>query len=196
MPENANRSLAKAELHKAVHYFVERQQLVVQAMTDMKLDINAIGKFGALGWVSSASSENELSRLDKFEQEPTNEFEKEIYAVLRHSEEIRVPRKGVWKDQSGQEWNYILHGGGCLLINSETQEPIDWDCPNPSAFDEFFFNTHLEWRLKQDDDALKHVQELHSEVKSMFSELVNDGLIRECQMPMGLVYLLKTDDSQ
>jgi hypothetical protein len=196
MAENDNRSLAKDELYKAVHYFVDQQQLVVQAMKEMKLDINAIGKFGALGWMSSASSETPQKPLDGFEKEPVNEFEKEIYAVLRHSEEIRVPRKGVWKDQSGQEWNYILHGGGCFLINSETQEPIDWDCPNPKAFDEFFFNTHLEWRLHQGDDELKHVQELHSEVKSMFAELVNDGLIRERQMPMGSVYLLQEDDSR
>ncbi|MBP8002268.1 MAG: hypothetical protein KA314_14375 [Chloroflexi bacterium] len=196
MAQDEKRSLAKDELYQAIHYFVERQQLVVQAMTDMKLDINAIGKFGALGWVSGAASENGQKPVDRFEYEPVNEIEKEIYAILRYSEEIRVPRKGVWNDQTGQVWNYTLHGGGCLLVNSETQEPIDWDCPNQKAFDEFFFNTHLAWRLKQGDEELKNMQELYSEVKSLFSELVNDGLIQPCQMPMGLVYLLKENDAR
>jgi hypothetical protein len=90
-------------------------------------------------WASSASSENGQEPLERFEKEPANEHEREIFNILKHSEEIRVPRKGVWKDRLGQEWSYILHGSGCLLTNPETQEPIDWDCPNPKAFDDYFF---------------------------------------------------------
>ncbi len=196
MAENKKR-LAKDELYKAIRYFIERQQLVVQAMLEMKLDINAIGKFGALGWASSASSEGRQKPLDRFEFEkvPADEWGKEIYAVLKYAEEIKVPRKGVWRDKSGQEWNYILHGGGCSLINPETQEPIDWECPNPKAFDDFFFFIHLDWRLRQSNDELRLLQESHNEVRSLFSELVKDGLIRGYQMPMGLVYVLKEDDA-
>lgn len=195
MSQSDKRRLAKDELYKAVLYFVERQQLVVQAMLDMKLDINAIGKFGALGWAPSASSESGQKPLDRFDKELANEHEREIYDILKCSEEIRVPRKGVWKDKSGHEWNYILHGGGCLLINPETQEPIDWDCPNPKAFDAFFFTAHLDWRLKQGDVELRHIEELQGEVKTLFSELVKDGLIKGCPMPMGLVYLLEDVES-
>lgn len=195
MVQNDTRALAKDELYKAVLYFVERQQLVVQAMLDMKLDINAIGKFGALGWASSASTGNGQKPLERFEREPANEHEREIYDILKRSEEIRVPRKGVWKDKSGQAWNYILHGGGCLLENPETQEPIDWDCPNPRAFDDFFFTRHLDWRLKQGDNELKHVEELQDEIEAMFSELVKNGLIKEHPMFMGLVYVLRDDES-
>jgi hypothetical protein len=191
MTENDNRKLAKNELYMAACHFVERQQLVVQAMSEMKLNIDAIGKFGSFGWASSASSENGEKPLDRFPEEPTGEFEKELYAVLKYAEEIKMPRKGVWRDHSGQTWNYILHGAGCLLTNSETQEPIDWDCPNPQAFDEFFFIVHLGWRLNQNDVNLQHVQGLRHEIKVMFSELVHDGLIQECPMLMGLVYTLK-----
>jgi len=194
MVENdENRNLAKDELYKAIRYFVERQQLVVQAVLDMKLDINAIGKFGSLGWASSASAGNGQKPLDRFQKEPSDEFEKEIYAILKHSEEIKVPRKGVWKDKSGQEWNYILHGGGCLLINPESQEPIDWDCPNTKAFDYSFFEVHLEWRLKQNQNGLIYLRDSKNEVEDLFSELINDGLIQKCPMPMGLVYTLKIE---
>jgi Domain of unknown function (DUF6896) len=195
MAKNDTRSLAKDELYQAILYFIERQQLVVQAMREMSLDINAIGKFGALGWASSASSENGQKPLERFEKEPASEHDREIYNILKRSEEVRVPRKGIWTDKSGQAWNYILHGGGCLLENPETQEPIDWDCPNPGAFDDFFFTTHLDWRLKQGDNELRHVEELQDEVKSMFSELVTDGLIKERPMFMGLVYVLGDDES-
>jgi len=195
MAQKDTRDLAKDELHKAVRYFVERQQLVVQAMLDMKLDIDVIGRFGALSWILSRSSENGQKPLDGFGNEPANEHEKEIYEILKRSAEIRVPRKGEWKDKSGQEWNYILHGNGCLLVNPETEEPIDWDCPNPKAFDIFFFRRHLDWRLKQGDNEIKHVRESYSEFEFMFSELVEGGLIRACQMPMGLVYILKDEES-
>lgn len=160
-------------------------------MLDMRLDINAIGKFGSLGWASSASSENGPKPLDRFQKEPSEDAEKELNAILKRSEEIKVPRNGRWKDPAGQEWQYMLHGGGCSLIHPETQEPLDWDCPNPKAFDDSFFFVHLAWRLKQEDDALRHVQELQDEAKRMFAELVEDGLIRKCQMLMGLVYILK-----
>ena len=192
MTQTNQRNLAKDELYKAIQHFVERQQIVVQAMLDMKLDINAIGKFASLGWASSASSENGQKPLDRFQKEPASEFEKEIYAVMKRSEEIKVPRKGVWKDKTGEEWNYVLHGGGCLLINLETQEPVDWDCPNPKAFDETFFFVHLDWRLKQDNKELKYVQELQNEVKAIFLELVNESLVQPCPMPLGLVYTLKS----
>lgn len=193
MAKNDDRSLAKDELYQAIRYFVERQQLVVQAMLAMKLDINAIGKFGALGWASSASSENGQKPSERFEKEPADDHERKLYNILKRSEEIRVPRKGIWKEKSGQVWNYVLHGGGCLLENPETQEPIDWDCPNPKAFDDFFFIRHLDWRLKQGDDELRYIHEFHNEVQSIFIELVHDGLIQEHPMPMGLVYTLKDD---
>jgi hypothetical protein len=194
------RSLAKQELYQAIAYFIERQQLVVQAMLDLKLDLNAIGKFGAYGWVSSASSIDGKRNLDMFSQELINERQRELFNSVKYAEKMKVPGLGSWRDKSGVEWKYLLHGAGCSLENVLTNEPLDWDCPNPKAFDKFFFYRHLEWRVnaQQDENALKWMKELLGEfdslrllVNSLFAELLRDRLIQECPVPMGLVYILK-----
>jgi hypothetical protein len=194
------RSLAKQELYQAIAYFIERQQLVVHAMLDLKLDLDAMGKFGASGWVSRVSSIDGKSHLDTFSQEPINERQREFFNAVKYAEEMKVPGLGSWRDKSGFEWKYLLHGAGCSLINVQTNEPIDWDCPNPKAFDKFFLYRHLEWRVnaRQDENDLKWMKELLGEfdslrllVNSLFADLLQDGLIQECPMPMGLVYVLK-----
>jgi hypothetical protein len=192
MTQTNTKNLAKDELYKAILYFIERQQLVVQAMLEMKLDLNAIGKFASLGWVSSVSSSNGQKPIDDmFSSQPTAEIEQELYNVLKYAEEIKVQREGIWKDELGQEWNYFLHGRGCLLIHPETKEPIDWDCPNSKAFDDSFFYTHLDWQFSQRKNELQNIQELRNEIELIFAELLKDGLVEECSMPMGLVYVLK-----
>jgi hypothetical protein len=194
------RSLAKQELYQAIAYFIERQQLVVQAMLDLKLDLDAIGKFGASGWVSSASSNDGKSLLDTFSQEPINDRQRELFNAVKYAEEMKVPGLGSWRDKSGVEWKYLLHGAGCSLKNVQTNEPLDWDCPNPKAFDKLFFYQHLEWRVnaQQDENALKWMKELLGEfeslrllVNSLFADLLQDELIQECPTLMGLVYVLR-----
>jgi uncharacterized protein DUF6896 len=200
MGEDKRISVAKQELRQAIVYYIERQQLVVQAMLDLKLDINLIGKFGALAWsYDESSSENSLSQIDSLLQHTFDEHQREILYARKYAIEGKVSRKGVWKDRTGQEWSYQLHGGGCLLQNMLTQEPLDWDCPNPKAFDIFFFSRHLGWRLitSQMDDSLIYLRKLQIEHDSIYSltdilleKLIKDGIVEGTQMPMGLVYLL------
>jgi len=200
MEKDKRISAAEQELYQAIVYYIERQQLVVQAMLDLKLDINAIGKFGALAWsYDESSSENNLSQIDGLLQHTFDEHQREILNARKYAIEGKVSRKGVWKDRTGQEWNYQLHGGGCLLQNILTQEPLDWDCPNPKAFDIFFFSRHLDWRLttSQTDNVLIHLRELRVEHDTIYSlidmlleKLIKHDIVEGAQMPMGLVYLL------
>lgn len=197
--------LAKQELYRAIVYYIERQQLVVQAMLDLKLDINAIGKFGALAWgYDELSNESSLAEIDRLLQNTFNEHKREVLSARKYAMEIKVSRKGVWRDVTYQDWNYHLHGGGCLLQNIQTQEPLDWDCPNPKAFDSYFFARHLDWRLNtnQADEDISNLRELLVEHDSVYSltdmlidELVKDSVVEGVQMFMGLVYILRSGSS-
>ena len=44
----------KEELLEAITYFVSRQELVAQAMTELGLDLDAIAILGAVGWTLGA----------------------------------------------------------------------------------------------------------------------------------------------
>lgn len=195
MSSTEKRNHVKEELYQAIAYFVQRQVLVSQAMLDLKLDLEAIGKYGALGWVSSVSTalKNGEKPLDLFAQGSSPELLK----ALQKAEALKVSPKGFWKDNSGSEWDYQLHGAGCLLQNRQTAEPLDWDCPNPKAFDESFFEQHLDWRLSslESDDTLKYVREWVNEkgvnsIGDLLEEMAQDGTLREIQLPLGPKYLL------
>jgi hypothetical protein len=201
MDDDKKISSAKQELYHATVYYIERQQLVVQAMLDLKLDINAIGKFGALAWgYDELSNESSLAEIDHLLQNTFDEHKREVLKARKYAMEVKVSRKGVWMDDTGQNWNYHLHGGGCLLQNIQTQEPLDWDCPNPKAFDSYFFARHLDWRLNtnQADEDIRNLRELLIEHDSIYSltdilidELVKDGVTEGVQTVMGLVYILR-----
>lgn len=199
MSNAKKRDQVKAELYQAIAYFIQRQVLVSQAMRDLKLDLEAIGTYGALGWVSSISSalKDGKKPLDLFAQESPDQSRPELLKAMNYAEELKVPRKGFWKDHTGSEWEYQLHGAGCLLQNRQTSEPLDWDCPNPKAFDEFFFEQHLQWRLNshESDAPLEHIREWVNEkginsIQGLLEEMVRDGTLREIRMPLGPKYLL------
>jgi len=202
MDDDKKTSSAK-QLYHAIVYYIERQQSVVQAMLDLKLDINAIGKFGALAWgYDELSNESSLAEIDRLLQNTFDEHKREVLKARKYAMEVKVSRKGVWMDGTGQDWSYHLHGGGCLLQNIQTQEPLDWDCPNPKAFDSYFFARHLDWRLNtnQADEEIRDLRELLVEHDSIYSltdalieELVKDGVVEGVQMFMGLVYILRNN---
>lgn len=58
-----------------------------------------------------------------------------------------VPQVGRWGPD--KEWSYFIHGGGCRLIHTLTQEPIEWDAPNVRECDRFWFMNYLIWWLTQ-----------------------------------------------
>ncbi|MEP7285623.1 MAG: hypothetical protein ABI947_07645 [Chloroflexota bacterium] len=57
---------------------------------------------------------------------------------------------GHWGDDN--EWEYLLHGGGCRLIHTVTGEVIDWNAPNPYRFDSDSFVWWLTWFLAQNTE--------------------------------------------
>jgi len=116
-----NSSLA-AELNVALDYFIERQRIVAGAMSDLGVDLDKVSRIGAFAWGY-------------------------LKGMPSPSEHKEVPQEGFWTDQTDQKWKYFLHGKGCRLVNCETSEPIDWDCPDVSRCDPWKFSYHLEWQL-------------------------------------------------
>lgn len=70
---------------------------------------------------------------------------------------------GTWGD--GGEWNYHIHGGGCRLINKQTQEPLDWWDPNITRFDAQSLAYWVAWlaQTNGDESAARTLQEFAGE---------------------------------
>src|SRR4051812_9849804 len=81
---------------------------------------------------------------------------------IKNTSRFDIPQTGIWG--ANQDWKYFLHGLGCKLIHTETQEPIEWNAPNPNAFDKFWFANWLKWYLIH----FPEMQDMRS--KSMNSE--------------------------
>ena len=169
---------AKKELLEAITYFVSRQELVAQAMTELGLDLDAIAILGAVGWTLGAEG------AMKFFTVSTSNLGEKFKNALQTQIENNTPRvnqAGIWHDKYGNTWDYFLHGGGCRLTNKETGEPIDWDCPNPRHFDSFKFCFHLKWQAENCPTKYpKLIKYLHNygiyaiELE-LIPELVDDG---------------------
>src|SRR5215203_3634857 len=109
----------KAELREALAYFIERQRLVAQAMTELGLDLNEVGEFGAIAWASNPEADKRSSQ-DKFEQEIAKANDPHIKKLLQlalRTSERKLPQSGIWHDDENNEWKYFLHGSGCCLTN-------------------------------------------------------------------------------
>lgn len=190
MKKQDSTALVKQELYQALAYFIERQDLVAQAMLDMGLDLDEVGTFGALAWVSSTT------HILKDVEKPMDLFTEgsDLFEVSKRAEAIRVSQKGTWKDYDHNEWEYYLHGEGCRLTNRQTSEVIDWDCPNKLSFDPWFFSKHLAWQLEASDRKRKltHTRAwlqatcsglswnaIVSEVRRLIDEMIEEGLIKK-----------------
>lgn len=149
------KQLIKRELYDAVTHFIERQKLVAQAMVDLGLDLEEVGRYGALAWAADLPSDYAMIQ---FGAEKVPEGHK-LYNMRKRVEALQLPDKGVWKDRDGNEWEYYLHGMGCRLTNIRTGEPIDWEC-NVPALEVWFFLQYLEWQLNSPDwkDRLVHTR--------------------------------------
>src|SRR5215471_11827256 len=118
--------MMKDELLEAIKYFVKRQGLAAQALSDFGLDLFAVSVLGASGWMLGAEGAKEL-----YEVNPSN-LSENFRNALHRMIEINTPKvnqTGIWQDKDGKTWNYFLHSGGCRLRDTHTGEVIDWDCP-------------------------------------------------------------------
>ena len=149
------KELVKRELYDAIAHFVERQKLVAQAMVDLGLSLEEVGQYGVLAWAANLPPGRVVA------QSETEEISDgcKIYSMRKRVEALQLPDRGVWMDRDGNEWEYYLHGKGCLLINKLTGEPIDWEC-NTVGLSIWFFLQYLEWQLVSPEweDRLIHTR--------------------------------------
>jgi hypothetical protein len=168
------REQVKDELINAVAYFVERQKLVAQAMTELGLDLYEVAEFGTAAWATGAKSKNGdaqnfVANLEAIE----DPYVKKLYQVAKRASERNISQGGTWKDSENNEWRYFLHGGGCRLTNLETGEPIDWDCPDTNSYDKHKFFYHLEWQMTSSERAEK-LSFIRNVEKETLKTLIND----------------------
>ncbi|MBI4761338.1 MAG: DUF6896 domain-containing protein [Chloroflexota bacterium] len=181
MSQDEFKAQVKAELREALAYFIERQKLVAQAMTELGLDLNEVGEFGPIAWASNPESDK-LSAQDKIKQEIAKandpRTQKMLQLALRASERA-LPQSGFWRDSENNEWRYFLHGSGCRLTNIKTGEPIDWDCPDVNRYEKWKFMFHLLWQLSSLERGQKLISThnwVSASLEPLLDEITNDEL--------------------
>lgn len=137
-----------AEVFGAIAHFIDRQKLVAQAVKDLDIDLEDVGKYGAAVWSQQGNQEP----LPPLSSTSASDQARGLWkAVQRARCRKPVAQRGIWGDS--EEWTYFLHGKGCRLHNVLTGEVINWDCPNVEAFDPYFFLDHLRWRLETEEES-------------------------------------------
>lgn len=151
-----------------IAYFIQRQRLVTLAM----LDLHPLALRGGSDRILDVGVEPYIQAYRERQEELEN---------------VVSLQEGIWKS----EWRYRVHGVGCKLVNIRTNEPIEWDAPNPDAFRFEWFWNHLLWRQKyesQDPYVRAYLKEDVSEDFDLEDKLVSDQLL--VQQENG-TYLLK-----
>jgi len=181
MSQDEFKERVKAELREALAYFIERQKLVAQAMTELGLDLNEVGEFGPIAWASSPESDK-LSAQDKIKREIAKandpRTQKMLQLALRATERA-LPQGGVWCDGENNKWRYFLHGSGCRLTSVKTGEPIDWDCLDVNKYDKWKFMFHLMWQLSSLERGEKLISTniwARNSLEPLLDEITNDDL--------------------
>ena len=169
----------KAELRIALAYFIERQNLVAQAMMDLGLDLHEVGEFGPVTWVWNPQSENTNNEDDIRKQiaKSENPHIKKVFQLALRSNRRKLPQSGIWVDSENNEWTYFLHGKGCRLVNVKTGEPIDWDCPDVNKYDRWKFMFHLMWQISSPERAEKLISThnwVRNSLKPLIDEIIHD----------------------
>lgn len=108
--------------HVLVERFVQRQSLVLDAMKELRPDL--------VQWAQGKIMMQEWIEAMQEGEQPA--------------------QKGYWGKED--EWEYFLHGLGCRLTHTVTQEPLEWDVGDLRTFDRFWFMHWLEWLLYQDTE--------------------------------------------
>lgn len=157
LSKDEQENLVKAQLLDAITYYIDRQEIVAQAITELGLDITT--NFNS----KTPLEGDELEKLRKWSEQRS-----------------KIPSRGIWIDKDGNEWEYFLHGNGCLLTNVKTGEPIEWDIPQLESFDPYFFHDNLFWQFKSTSryDKVGNVRHRLTElVNQLIEELIEDGKI-------------------
>lgn len=167
--DTTEKDVAKKELLDAIHYFIERQGLVAQAIEDLGLDIQEMDKYDSLAWLANDAVKKIYKALSEEEKK-----------IVDKSVQRNLPQSGIWKDKNGKQWEYFLHGRGCALTNRETGEPLDWDVPNLHSFNLSRFFYYLTWLFSIPDQRYVNLQKWiniygQKEIRNLISELNNDG---------------------
>jgi hypothetical protein len=171
--QNESQEQIKEELRNALAYFIERQKLVAQAMTELGLDLNEVAEFKSAAWSSGAKLNRDDSQITMASPESENAYVKKLFQVAKRASERNLSQSGIWRDNENNEWRYFLHGGGCRLTNVKTGEPIDWDCPDVNSYDRYKFLHHLEWQLTSSEQANKLCLSRSSK-KGTLKSLINE----------------------
>jgi hypothetical protein len=143
-------------LENLVAYFIQRQHLVVLAMLD----------------IHPRALRNSNNRILGIDLEPYLKIDREKFNWIRYSEDERIKHslfRGIWKN----DWEFFRHGIGCQLIHLWTDEPIEWDAPDPYAIDVYWFSNHLAWRLKHEasDPYVSQCQQWLKEVDGDLNDI-------------------------
>ena len=113
----------------------------------------------------------------------------------RIMEMMGIPKSsGFWNADT--DWRFTFHGLGCLLVNTRTAEPIEWDLttdedgrPLLNAFDKGWFLNWLEWRAQAPDRPIqgRSEQRLVGQMLKdrwrtrMFLRLTAHGVLQTCR---------------
>ena len=146
----------KKQLLDAIEYYINRQKIVSQALTDLGFDVT-----------TDVEVDNRQSYIS-------------MQKWMTHAKE--VPDSGIWIDTNNDEWQYLIHGAGCQLTNKKTGEPIDWDVPRINSFTPMFFYNHLFWQFKAHNrfDKVNLIRgRLTGLVNQLIEELVEKGEINK-----------------
>jgi hypothetical protein len=174
-----------SEILEAVAYFIKRQQFVVQVIKDLDIDPIDMGRWGSGIWTQQGK-QHPSPNLSA----PTSDAATAVWEAIERARSRRaVNQTGKWG--KSEEWDYFLHGKGCMLRNSLTGEEIDWDCPNPQRFNRYFFLEHLRWRIKMEKDNLIQIRKKAENspngldfIIQALEEMVEAGLInRDYTLP-------------
>ncbi|MBZ0296044.1 MAG: hypothetical protein K8L99_26020 [Anaerolineae bacterium] len=86
-----------------------------------------------------------------------------------------IPQTGYWG--VNQEWKYFIHGLGCKLVHVTTQEPIEWNAPNPKSFDKYWFINWLKWYVNHAEDR-ERIRFLKSMNSNAIADFVLSALLK------------------
>ena len=143
-----DRAELRSSLISLLEEYVRRQSLVLKALRDLRPDI-----------------------VMRSRNEGTPEERAQLTKV-----HYQTPQSGYWGDKN--EWQYFVHGIGCRLIHTSTQEPVEWDAGDVRRFDRDWFLYYLEWAIKykpQDPNVstlIEATEESDQSLKALvFSEL-------------------------
>ena len=92
----------KQELYQAINYFIERQELVAQAMLDLGLDLDLIAREGAMAWVTgtwglSEEGKAAFADLEKIWGKEEYPKDKLLLEAMKRNVENPFPQQGTWQ---------------------------------------------------------------------------------------------------